>query len=91
MSAEVITPPERMVRPDSAYCTPLVAECKGDEGKLFNLALVSLLAIHSMRDGWGDRDPTHPEMRYLMNRLFTAWLALGEALGLTDLEAGLAG
>src|SRR5579872_374377 len=49
VSAEVTTLPERVVRPDAAFCTPLVAECKGDEGKLFNLAIVSLAVIHATR------------------------------------------
>jgi hypothetical protein len=46
---------------------------------LFDLALLSLLTVHGLRGG---DDPPRVDMRDFVNRLFTAWLALGETLGL---------
>ena len=77
MTAEVITLPERKMHP-AAFCRPLVAECGSDDAKLFRLALVSLLAVE-VRRGSGELLPS--DVRDITNRIFIAWLALGEILG----------
>jgi hypothetical protein len=53
-------------------------------GWLFSLALVSLLAVEARR-GSGDLEPS--DVRDITNRLFIAWLALGETLGIPHSEA----
>ena len=80
MSAAIIPLPERKVQPDADLCLPIVAKCKGDEGELFDLAITSLVVVHSMRGK--RRDATAPEMRAVVNALFVAFLALGEMLGI---------
>ena len=78
MSAEVIKLPERKMHP-AAFCKSLVAECGGDDAGLFSLALVSLLAVEARR---GSGDPEPSDLRDITNRIFIAWLALGEILGI---------
>ena len=77
MSADVIPLPERKMLP-AAFCRATVAECGGDERRLFELALLSLLAVE-VRRGAGELAPS--DVRDITNRLFIAWLALGEILG----------
>jgi hypothetical protein len=83
MSAEVIKLSDRKMHPGD-FCKPLVAGCGGDDVRLFNLALVSLLAVEARR-GSGNLEPS--DLRDITNRLFIAWLAIGEILGIPSGEA----
>ena len=77
MSADVITLPEPKMQPNAALCARAVGACGGDDGRLFELALLSLLTVYSLRAGDG---LTRRDLRRLVNRLSIAWLALGEIL-----------
>ena len=57
----------------------MVEACKGDEARLFDLALLSLLTVEKRRVGG---EAWYPECRDLVNRLCIAWLPLGETLGI---------
>jgi hypothetical protein len=78
MSADVVKLPEPKMHPNAALCARVVGCARGDEGRLFELALLSLLAVYGRRSG---AKLTRRDLRGLTNRLSIAWLALGEMLG----------
>jgi hypothetical protein len=84
MSAEIVTFPERQEHPNAALCAKVVRCCGGDEGRLFELALLSLLTVYSRR---GRNGLTRRDLRGLVNRLAIAYLALGEILSTPSGEA----
>jgi hypothetical protein len=77
VSADIIKLPERQEHPNAALCAGVVGCCRGDEGKLFELALLALLRVQGRR---GQGALTRRDLRRLVNRLSIAWLALGEIL-----------
>ena len=80
MSAQIVEMPAPRMRPDLALCGRVVGACEGDEARLFETALLSLLTVYQRR---GTKGLTRRDLRGLVNRLCIAWLALGETLGVT--------
>ena len=78
MSAQVIQLPEPKMRPDLPLCGRVVHACQGDEARLFETALLSLLTVYERRGAAG---LTRRDIRRLVNPLCIAWMALGEILG----------
>jgi hypothetical protein len=84
MSADIVKLPGPKMQANTALCARVVGTCGGDEAKLFETALLSLLTVYGRRGADG---LTRRDLRGLVNRLSIAWLALGEILGIPSGEA----
>jgi hypothetical protein len=76
--ANVVKFPERPIRPETAACIAIVADCNHDAAELFNLARITLNSLHRMR-------PQGVPEQGLVNGLTIALLAFAEIGGVTKL------